>query len=113
MLMGAGLYFSVLLHLLCCCAAENPPEPYQDVYDKDVTTIPEILKDGSKEVFFIGSQIGVIPKGAFSTNPRLAKVDFLCTPTFSVEGGAFAGLQRLSTIEISGTNRTSLPTGVL
>ncbi|KAL7891342.1 hypothetical protein AOLI_G00008180 [Acnodon oligacanthus] len=104
MLMGAGLYFSILLHLLCCCAAEESDvEPYQDVYDKDVTTIPAVLKDGSKEVFFIGSQIGVIPKGAFSKNPQLEKVEFLGTPTFSIEEGAFEGLEKLAIIEISGT----------
>ncbi|KAJ7993519.1 hypothetical protein DPEC_G00273250 [Dallia pectoralis] len=93
------------------CEKNTCPKENQEVFDKTQTTVPETLKLSTTEVFFIESDIRVIPNGAFAFNSQLEKVEFLNTPTESIEVGAFEGLKNVKDIEISNTPLTYLPVG--
>lgn len=116
--MTRGHTFICLLPLLIGCSSQSCeketdcPKENQYVFGKEVSQIPVSLKAGVTEVFFVESNITVIPKGAFATNPSLEKIEFITTPTVSIENGAFEGLVKLKHIEISSTPLTSLSVDV-
>uniref|UniRef100_A0A671PZW1 LRRCT domain-containing protein n=1 Tax=Sinocyclocheilus anshuiensis TaxID=1608454 RepID=A0A671PZW1_9TELE len=108
----ALVFIFILVHLHWSCTVDicQPGDDCknQDVYDKTVTAIPEQFKDGADVIFFVNSQIPVIPKGVLSKNPQIKKIKFLSTSTHSVAVGAFEGLPDI-TLTLHNNQLVSLP----
>ncbi|KAJ3582040.1 hypothetical protein NHX12_015959 [Muraenolepis orangiensis] len=115
-LFKSGLFLFLSLLIECssakCENEKNCTKEHQEVFRVTTTEIPQVLKPVVTDFFFVGSQISTIPNRAFVANPQLERVEFMNTPTVSVEAGAFKGLDKLISIEISSTPLMSVPVGV-
>ncbi|KAL4630730.1 carboxypeptidase N subunit 2-like [Arapaima gigas] len=89
-------------------ANQSPDELNRTVYDANTTQIPDTLKPGITEFFFINSKITTIPSRAFVSNPQLEKIEFMSSSVSSIELGAFEGLDNLknNTYYKTGHNKT-------
>lgn len=108
----ALLLFLLFKPSLCLSGKGTSTDRSEEILDSSTTEIPRVLKAGVTNVFFLGSQIDIIPKRAFFENPQLLNVEFIDSNITFIEPGALEGLADLEAMELSSNPLTAVPVGV-
>ncbi|XP_053408485.1 thyrotropin receptor-like isoform X2 [Mercenaria mercenaria] len=108
-----------LCDISCTCEASDSDDVVAKCNGKNIKHIPVHLPGNTTKLYFSGTNIRTLQKGAFAIYPFLTELFFRDTASEpckleTIEAGAFDGLPRLETLGMIGCGHlTSIGSGVL